>query len=330
MSVSSGSGHQGEEKVDVVGVGTSCVDLVFMVEKPPITGGCMIAENFLLTQGGIVGNFLVGCSRLGLKARFIGKLGRDHFGSSVLEELKKEEVDVSAVVFDEKEPTEIVVVLLEKSGERSFVVNIGATNKLKFNEVNLSKALSCRVLYSDGVPFEAVSKLFAEAKRRSIFTALDLAAELKVYEKISAPRDEFLKLLEHVDVVFPSLNFLEDLYPGYNLREACMKLLNYGPKVVAATLGARGSIVADSYECSEIPSFAVQVVDTTGAGDAYRAAFIYAFLKGFELKDCGIIASAAAALNCQRVGARAGMPTLDELKAFLVEKGFNRIAERLG
>lgn len=317
-------------QVDVVGVGTACIDLVFMVDDLPKSGDCVIADKFFMGHGGIVGNFLVGCSRLGLKTRYVGKLGSDHYGRLVLEELKQEGVDVSTAVFTDKEPTEIVAVLLEKDGERSFVVSIGATNKLRVEEIDLGKALACRLLYTDGVPYEAVRHLLREAKRRDVATAIDLAASLSVYEKVSAGREDFLELLKWVDVAFPSETFLHDIHAGKDLLKACEALLNLGPKIVVATLGAEGSLIVDKQGQYRVPAFEVKVTDTTGAGDAYRAAFIHAYLRGLDLHSCGVVAAAAAALNCQVLGAREGMPRLGELQSFLQSKGFEDIAKELG
>ncbi len=317
-------------QVDVVGVGTACIDQVFMVDDLPKSGDCVIADGFFMGHGGIVGNFLVGCSRLGLKTRYVGKLGSDHYGRLVLEELKQEGVDVSTAVFTDEEPTEIVVVLLEKGGERSFVVSIGATNKLRVEEVDVKKALACRLLYTDGVPYEAARHLLREAKHRGIATAIDLAADLSVYEKVSARREDFLELLKWVDVAFPSEAFLRDLYAGKDLLEACEALLDLGPKIVVATLGAEGSLIVNRQEQYRIPAFEVKVADTTGAGDAYRAAFIHAYLKSLDFHSCGVAAAAAAALNCQALGAREGMPRLGELRSFLQSRGFKDIAEKLG
>jgi len=301
-----------------------------MIDRLPKSGECVIADKFFMGHGGIVGNFLVGCSRLGLKTRYVGKLGSDHYGRLVLEELKQEGVDVSTAVFTDKEPTEIVAVLLERDGERSFVVSIGATNKLRVEEMNLEKALACRLLYTDGVPYGAVRYLLKEAKHRGVATAIDLAADLSVYEKVSAKRENFLELLKWVDVAFPSEAFLRDLYAGEDLLEACEVLLDLGPKIVVATLGAEGSLIVDKQGQYRVPAFEVKVIDTTGAGDAYRAAFIHAYLKGLDLHSCGVMAAAAAALNCQVLGAREGMPRLGELRSFLLKRGFEDVAEKLG
>jgi sugar/nucleoside kinase (ribokinase family) len=130
-------------------------------------------------------------------------------------------------------------------------------------------------------------------------------------------------LLPLIDVLITSSEFPHRLTGIADLRTSLTELKNrYGCPIVGATLGARGAIVYYEGEFLESPSFAVPggCRDTTGAGDAFHAGFIYAMLLGEDLEDCMRTANAVAALKCRELGGRAALPAVAELNEFLTHK----------
>jgi sulfofructose kinase len=103
-------------------------------------------------------------------------------------------------------------------------------------------------------------------------------------------------------------------------ERACRLMQEMGARVVVVTLGARGCVFADGGASGRMPAFEVEVVDTTGAGDCFHGAFCVGVVRGWSLQRSLEFASAASALKCRTLGGRAGLPTLDEVNAFLEER----------
>ena len=104
-------------------------------------------------------------------------------------------------------------------------------------------------------------------------------------------------------------------------ERACQLMLAMGPRAVVVTLGERGSVYSEGGQVRRQPAFPVSVVDTTGAGDCFHGAFCVGVVRGWALAETVRFASAAAAIKCQRLGGRAGLPRMTEVEAFLKERG---------
>ena len=155
-----------------------------------------------------------------------------------------------------------------------------------------------------------------EASIKAARQAKDLG--LKVVLDGGTMREGSLKLVSLVDIVIASERFAEPLVgPGASPEDGLRSLYGLGPKQVVVTLGAKGSIGWDGSEIFVQKAFPIRAVDTTGAGDVYHGAYIYGVLQGWGMGECMRFASAASALKCRAVGAREGIPNLEEIKAFM-------------
>jgi len=119
--------------------------------------------------------------------------------------------------------------------------------------------------------------------------------------------DELKPILTHVDILLLNKTEIEEL-TGLNYRDGASELISMGISVVVVKLGEDGCYITDGSKEIAVPSFKVEVVDTTGAGDAFNAGFLYGFLKGKDLEECGRLGNLVASRCIQKLGARAGLP----------------------
>ena len=126
--------------------------------------------------------------------------------------------------------------------------------------------------------------------------------------------------MELADLLIASEYFARTFTGEQDLDRALLKLAKYQAKVTGITLGAGGSIFLDNGEIRRFPIFPAPVVDTTGAGDSFHAGFAFKYLQTQDIAECARFASAVAAIKCGKLGARAGLPTLEQVETFLKEQ----------
>lgn len=314
--------------LDIVGFGSLCVDFVFKVDRYPKRGSTNLSAATMIGCGGIIGNFLVACSKLGLRCGVLGVVGMDHYGKMIIDCLLKHGIDTSMLVIDPEGPTAKVVCIVDRRGERTFIVDPGVQAHVKLPEKAREYVVKCKVFHTDCLHVGIAHTLLGEAKRSNVITSVDIGAlaEHTLQKNEGAWIQEVLRLC---DVAFISEANARRMFPGLDNIGVLEGLLKYGVKVAVMTLGRMGCVIASNEALTEVRAFKVNVVDTTGAGDAFEAGFIYAMLKGLDLRSAAILGSAVAAIKCTKLGAQAGLPTLDEVKRFLAERGYGPLASSI-
>jgi len=258
--------------------------------------------------GGPAATALASLARWGVRASFIGVVGGDEFGRTILEGLRKEGVDVSRVtVAPGGSSTFSFILVEEKSAQRTIFCFRGRGIQLTPDQVALDLVHRASVLLVDAYDLPACLAAAQAAKRKGVPVVCD-AGTL---------REDSLKLIALVDHAVCSEVFFRSFYVGDDLEEGLARLNALGPKAVVVTLGSRGSLGYDGRAFHEQPAFPVTAVDTTGAGDVYHGAYIYGLLAGWDLAGRMAFASAAAALKCEHLGGRSGIPGLERLQAFM-------------
>jgi ribokinase len=164
-----------------------------------------------------------------------------------------------------------------------------------------------KVLHLDGWYPEIALPAARIARDAGVLVSLDAYT-------VSEGMEEWVSLS---DVLIANESFVWGYTGCQDLEEAACSLLSQGPRLVVATLGERGCFVATCKERFYAPGFAVDVVDTTGAGDAFHGAFLYGLLQGWDLARTARFANAVGALTCRRLGGRSSIPSLDEVEVFL-------------
>jgi len=297
-------------------IGSIIVDLIVRTQRVPSVGENLGAESFSMTPGGKGANAAVAVARAGAQPLLVGRVGGDDFGRMELRDLRREGVDVSAVSVDPEASTGVAVVIVDARGENTILVVNGANDRLTADAV--SQALSpCTdtldaILINFEVPEPAVAAGVRLGKQRGIPVIVDAGP----------PRSYGADSWADCTILTP--NELETAtLVGYPVRDeataerAARELLRAGPQAVVLKLGARGALLLTADGEEHIPAFAVEVVDTTGAGDAFSATLAIAVAEGLPLDEAVRRASAAGALTVTRAGTMSAMPMGQEVDDFL-------------
>lgn len=288
------------------------LDQYLLVERIPGPDEAVEVLEAFSQPGGAATNVAVALARLGARVRLLGFIGSDEAGSFLLQRLSALPLDLRYVRRVEK-PTGRVYVVLDRSGRRAMLALRGANAELKPGFIGPEALAEVEHLHLSSTKPALTEWLLAEAKKAGLTTSYDpgSAVASEGFERLRAA-------LSHVDVLL------------VNEREACMLgLENLRQGFKGLLVVKRGPLGSEApFEGVSAPGFEVSAVDTTGAGDAFNAAFLVCWKLGMELSECLLLANAAGALKASRYGAQSS-PTLDELLSFLSARGLGGLAARL-
>jgi len=261
--------------------------------------------------GGQTASAMVGLQRLGLKTAYAGRFGSDEEGRFGYLSLEYEGINLEFAETIEGADTQLAFIIIDQgSGERTIVWDRDERLSYRPDEAPVDIATRSRVLHLDAHDPPAGAVMARAARQNGTIITADID---NIYEGLP-------ELLPLIDVLITSSEFPRRLNGISDIHESLIEINNrYGCPLVGATLGARGAIVLCNGEFIESPAFEVPggCRDTTGAGDAFHAGFIYGMLRGDELEMCLRLGNALAALKCRSLGARNGLPTADELWDFI-------------
>jgi sugar/nucleoside kinase (ribokinase family) len=248
------------------------------------------------------------CARLGCSARYLGRFGGDQFGAQARAALERFGVDTSSAATVTGVPNRFAFVLVDqRTGGRTILWSRDPALSVEPGDVSRDAVISGRVLLVDSqdVPAAVAAARFARASAMPII--LDV-------EEVAPAIDSLLRV---ADAIITAEAFPTALTGCTALGQALARIeQEFGAPLVCATLGEHGCLARAGGRELRVPAFAVDAVDTTGAGDVFRGAFAAACLRrpGGELEEALRFASAAAALNCRALGAQEGLPTLAEVE----------------
>jgi ribokinase len=295
--------------LDVVGFGALNIDKLYKVNMIAKEEEESFVTDFKESPGGSAANAIVGLARLGLKTGYIGKVAEDREGELLLKDFRKENVDTSGIIISRQGRSGVVMGYIERKGERALYVDPGVNDRLEFKEINLDYAGRAEFLHLTSFvgkkPFEAQKKLvktLSEAKISFDPGALYARKNLKSLRLI----------IKRSFVMLPNVNEVK-LLTGENYEEGSKILIREGVGIVAVKLGEKGCYVTDGKESHLVEPYKVTVVDTTGAGDAFCAGFLYGLVKNKDLYECGRLGNFVASRVVQAYGARAGLPYWHEI-----------------
>ncbi|MEQ1635407.1 MAG: PfkB family carbohydrate kinase [Methylococcales bacterium] len=290
------------EKVDVLCVGHAAYDLIFSVARHPGADEKIVAEDFIQCGGGPAANAAVCVSRLGYNAAFAGFLGTDVYGEKHLQELLQEGVDTALVVRGPA-PTPLSTVIVKPDGKRALINYKGACTALEAKAIDFSNVLPKVILFDGHEPHLSLA-LAGRARHEGILTVLDAGS---VHEGT-------LALMNCVDYLACSEKFARQ-FAG-DIPVALARFAELAPNAII-TLGEKGLIWQRGQEHGRLPAFAVNAIDSTGAGDAFHGALAAGIAAGLPWLALLRYASAAGALCCTKMGARQGLPSKSEHAALL-------------
>ncbi|MBI4363135.1 MAG: carbohydrate kinase family protein [Euryarchaeota archaeon] len=299
---------------EFLGCGALNVDHLLRVERIPAPGGEAAVRETHTALGGSAANTTVGLARLGVPTGFIGRVGRDTGGQRVLDEMRREGVSTRAIR-RAVGATGQALSLVDPRGERTLLVDPGANDTLTPSDAPPAMLRGARWLHlssfaclHDPGPLRAQARMARDFRGQ---VSLDPGA---LYARRGLHALD--PLLRHCDVLLPSEEEVR-LLTGLPAVPGARRLLRRGPTLVAVKQGPRGATAVSPGETFHVPSLARRVVDTTGAGDAFNAGFLYGLLGGRPLREASVLGALAAAACIGKMGARAGLPRQRDLRARL-------------
>ena len=286
-------------------VGSINMDLVTSTNRVPVMGETVMGESFHTIPGGKGANQAVAAARLGADTTMIGCVGNDSFGNDLLKHLQNEGVNIDNVEPVIYSSTGIASITIANRDNQIIVVpgaNYDVTPELVASHEAVI-ANSDILLLQLEIPLKSVEKAVELANKHQVLVILN-----------PAPIQSLSKdLLQKVDYLTPNEHEQQLLFSANEWTEAEREAML---KKCIITRGSKGITIYRDQKI-EIPSFTVDVVDTTGAGDTFNGAFALSLSQGATLKEACQFANAAAALSVTKFGAQGGMPTSKEVERFL-------------
>jgi sugar/nucleoside kinase (ribokinase family) len=292
---------------DVVGCGLNAIDYLITVPHYPAFNSKVRLVDCTLRPGGQAATAMVTLARLGCRTRYIGAVGFDDLGTRQLASLAEAGVEHSQVKIVEGATSQLAFIIIDQqTGERTIIWARDERLTMQPQGLDRQAVTSGRILHLDGHDVAASIQAARWAREEQIPVVIDLDNAYPGVEH----------LLPLIDYLVTSSDFPQRV-TGISDHRAGLKALKerYGNYFVAMTLGADGALAYHDGEYIHAPGFKVDCRDTTGAGDAFRGGFIYGLLQGMSLAETLRFANAVAALNCQALGARGGLPTLEQVEA---------------
>lgn len=309
-------------KTEVVGIGSCTVDYFAIVPRLLGPEEKINATRMEIHAGGVTANNLTQVARLGASTGWLGLIGDDENGRIIQKAFTEDGMDLSGIEVVKGEHSSLTWIPVDASGERCIYMFPNVTGKISVHQVAARFAphiQSAKHFHTEASqlpigPVKQAMQVAHDAKVRVIFD-LDVAPSFFAAANLGT-QEELCSALRLADVLKPCKAAARELTGEADHEKIAKAMLGLGPKIVALTLGADGCIIASSEKIAHVPALKVEVVDTTGAGDAFMGGLSYGLLQGWDFERVGLFANACAALCCTRVGARA-MAKRDEVVALI-------------
>jgi len=312
---------------DVICIGAALVDMIAQVTRHPLDDDEVFVSDLTILSGGAAANTSYACAKIGLSTAFIGKLGEgDPFNQKIINDFKEVSVDTRLIKYSKDYTTGSAYVALNQKGDRRIYANSGAANYLSKEDISTKELKNTKIIFLSSLQ-NIVPLLNAAKIGRNLNIPVILNPGMLI---IDQGFDYIKNLLEKIDILILSqkefktlFNFKENDLSEDSIRERSVSLFALGMKVIVITLGDKGAFLLTTTHDELIPPLKLEeVIDTTGAGDAFSAGFIYGLVKNlslqFEHLRNNVKIGNFVAGNCiQKLGARNGIPRSNELKTFL-------------
>ena len=305
----------------VIMLGDINVDNIWPVPAIPQPGRDGLVDTVKMETGGAILNSAILMDRLGFEPSLIGCVGDDVWYAYLKGRLSNTRIDLSALQRTRDQNTGLTFILVTPDGERTMLGYRGANKLLSPEAITSDLFESASWLHISGYAF------LESPQREAAWRAIELATDRSVpisldtgLEPVMRHKADFLRVLPLLELCISGLAEMDQLLGAGTPEEAAEKLLAAGVGMAAIKLGGEGSLLLDEKESFHCPPFEVDVVDTTGAGDAYSAGLLYGRLHGFDLRSSGVLASALGALAACSEGAGLALPNINDLTAFLTDR----------
>lgn len=263
-------------------------------------------------------------ARLGVRSALIGRVGKDMNGRFLIEELRRNQVDVRGVIEVEGQHTAVSYILIEPDGERHFLIENSINQTPRSSDVpdeaikEADMVFFGSALSMPGMTDDEIADLFGRAHAYGKITAMD--ASITMTDGPRRRLDLLKKTLKETDIFIPSYEEAVYLAQRSDIYGIIEEFRKYPLKIFGIKLGKEGCILTDFKDQVRLPAYpGIKVVDTTGAGDCFMGGFLCAYLKGWDLKKAGCFASAVSAYGIAKKGASTGVPDIQTVLDY-VEK----------
>ncbi len=319
-------------KIDVIGFGAMNIDHLCHVEMLVVDGEQSV-KDFVSIPGGSAANTIYGLARLGCKTGFVGAVGTDKSGKALIDDFKTVAVDTSQISVKKAE-TGATTCISDKLGRRAIYVSPGANNLLNQTDIGTAYLNRAKLVHMSSFAHDKQLKLqLASVKKLKDSVKLSLAPGM-IY--VTKGLKALTPLLRKTFVVFMNREEIERL-TGKDFQSGAGELVQIGCRIVVVTLGkgidnSKSAIVTayirhgeKEYQIVFGKSVRKSPLETTGAGDAFAAGFLFGLLKDKEVEQCGLLGDIVAGFTIKKVGARNGLPILSQL----TQEYFRRSGQRL-
>jgi len=281
-------------------VGSFAVGMFIRTSHMPVFGETLVGSDFEMGPGGKGSNQAVGVARLGAKSYFANIIGNDELGEIATSMYAEEGVDTHFLEKTDKMATGVGFIILNEAGENGIILDMG-TNKLVdtdfVDRVEEQISKSDIVMSVLEIPVEAVARTMELGRKHNVRTILNPAPATKL-------SNDVLKNVNYLTPNETELRILIGLAPDdpTPTQELANQLRLIGVENLIVTMGEKGALILSGKNMSEVPGVEVDVVDTTGAGDAFNAGLAVAIAQGWELVEAVKFANCAGALTCTIFG----------------------------
>jgi sugar/nucleoside kinase (ribokinase family) len=304
-------------EMTVIAMGVHVVDvLVRHVETIPQGQGGQLVDEIRITPAGSAGGTAITLAKLGARVRSAGAIGTDALGDVMLELLGRFDVDTTLLQRRDGIQTSASVLPIRADGSRPAWHVVGANATYRSEHAPWDEIAAATHLHLGAPEFmggEEAARILSFAREHGVLTSADILAP---GDQASAISDWIAPALEHLDYLLPNEEQVLGLSGSADLIEGCGALLERGVGCVAATCGAEGAVIVDADGVRRVPAFGVEVVDTTGCGDAFSAGFLRGLSLGRSGEQAATLGCAAAALVAQGLGSDHGDFDLEATDAF--------------
>ncbi|MBW9222164.1 carbohydrate kinase family protein [Methanothermococcus sp. SCGC AD-155-C09] len=304
--------NNGESCKKIISVGHIALDYIFNVKKFPEPNTSIQIPSVKKYYGGAACNVAVAVSKLGLQSGIVSCVGHDFVTSGYNSYLKNLNIDVSTVYHSDEEETPKAWIFTDPENNQMTFFLWGAAKH--YNELKPPTFDGNIVHLATGDPKFNI-KCAKSAKEHNIMVSFDPGQDLPLYSK-----DDIYSIIDNLDFMFMNIHEYK----------RTLKLLEIDPEdlkekvpILVITYGKDGSILYQNNSEIKIPAIPANVEDPTGAGDSYRAGFLSAYLKGYNLKDCGIVASTVASFVVEKKGCQTNLPSWEDVLKRIKDNGYS-------
>lgn len=298
--------------IDVIGFGALNADQLYSVDKIASHDDESFIKNFTQTCGGSAANTCTGLSRLGLKTSYIGKIAEDNEGKLLKNNLYNENINLENLIISKNGRTGKVMGFVDSKGERALYVDAGVNDTIKISEINLKKVNEAKLLHLSSFVGESFNTQIELVKQISKKVKLSFDPGM-IY--VNKGLNNLVDILNRTNILLLNHKELEILLNKKieNIPTSLNPLWDLGIKTIIIKQGSKGASAFQEDQNIMVPAFNVKCVDTTGAGDAFNAGFIYSYLNGENLKESCLFGNKVAAFSVKKIGATTALPYLKDL-----------------